>query len=272
MKSRKLLAVFTLIGLSANAYANEDFVSPLYVPSELETLSTTSLTYERTDFDGDSAKEDLILRETLLVGFSQETAIKASVGNRFNLKGITSEEYNNEHNFDYELGALKNWRTENGAIVQGGMSYYTYNPRSWYGRSHQAKEKIRENKGNGGTDLHQQSHTGGKQQGDLLTAGLSQALRDHLRKEIYDHRGHDSTDGYSLRTKLSQNQQRRQRRTAGMENIIADQHGSQCLIKMLTNPKGFLSTLIALVSHGTQTHLAHGSISGLTSGKICRTQ
>ena len=148
MKSHKLLAVFTLIGLSANAYANEDFVSPLYVPSELETLSTTSLTYERTDFDGDSAKEDLILRETLLVGFSQETAIKASVGNRFNLKGITSEEYNNEHNFDYELGALKNWRTENGAIVQGGMSYYTYNPRSWYGRSHQAKEKIRENKGN----------------------------------------------------------------------------------------------------------------------------
>lgn len=148
MKSRKLLAVFTLIGLSANAYANEDFVSPLYVPSELETLSTTSLTYERTDFDGDSAKEDLILRETLLVGFSQETAIKASVGNRFNLKGITSEEYNNEHNFDYELGALKNWRTENGAIVQGGMSYYTYNPRSWYGRSHQAKEKIREIKGN----------------------------------------------------------------------------------------------------------------------------
>lgn len=148
MKLHKILPVLALAGLSANAYANEDFVSPLYVTSELETLSTTSLAYERTDFDGAEAKEDLILRETALVGFGQEAAIKASVGNRFNFEGITSEEYNNQHNFDYELGVLKNWRTEGGAIIQTGASYYTYNPRSWYGRSHKAKEKIRENKGN----------------------------------------------------------------------------------------------------------------------------
>lgn len=149
MKLHKIIAVFACGGLFvANAQANEDFVSPLYVPSELETLSTTSVAYERSDFDGADAKEDLILRETVLIGVGQEAAIKASVGNRFNMKGITSEEYNNEHNFDYELGAMKNWRSENGMILQAGASYYTYNPRSWYGRSHQAKEKIRESKGN----------------------------------------------------------------------------------------------------------------------------
>ena len=148
MKLHKIFAVLALIAFSTNAKANEDFVSPLYVPSELETLSTTSLAYERINFDGSSAKEDFILRETALIGFGQESAVVASIGNRFNFKGITSEEYNNEHNFDYELGLLTNWRTQNGLIVQTGASYYTYNPRSWYGRSNEAKEKIRKNKGN----------------------------------------------------------------------------------------------------------------------------
>lgn len=149
MKLHKILAAFALIGLySGNANATEDFVSPLYVPSDLETLSTTSVAYKRTNLDGEASKEDLILRETALIGFGQEAAILASVGNRFNLEGATSEQYNNQHNLDYELGMVANWRTDNGVIVQTGASYYTYNPRSWYGRSPQAKEKIREDKGN----------------------------------------------------------------------------------------------------------------------------
>ena len=149
MKLHKFLTLLALGGLiSTNVNATEDFVSPLYIPSELETLSTTSLAYKRTGFDGGAAKEDFILRETALIGFGQEAAILASIGNRFNLKGITSEQYNNEHNFDYELGLLKNWRTENGIVIQTNASYYTYNPRSWYGRSTKAKEQIRKNKGN----------------------------------------------------------------------------------------------------------------------------
>lgn len=149
MKLHKILAVFACGSLFvSNAQANEDFASPLYVPSDLETLSTTSVAYERTNLDGAGAKEDFILRETALVGFGQETAVMASIGNRFNLEGVTNEDYNNEHNFDYELGLVKNWRTNDGFILQTGASYYTYNPRSWYGRSAQAKEKIREDKGN----------------------------------------------------------------------------------------------------------------------------
>ena len=148
MKLHKILALLALGGFfSTNVKAAEDFVSPLYIPSELETLSTTSIAYKRTGFDGGDAKEDFVLRETALIGFAQETAFLASIGNRFNLKGITSEQYNNEHNFDYELGLLKNWRTENGIVIQTNASYYTYNPRSWYGRSTKAKEQIRKNKG-----------------------------------------------------------------------------------------------------------------------------
>ena len=149
MKLHKILVALAFGGFFvADAKATEDFASPLYVPSELETLSTTSVAYERINFDGAPANEDLILRETALIGFGQETSVLASFGNRCNVKGATSEEYNNEHNFDYELGVLKNWRTNNGVIMQTGASYYTYNPRSWYGRSSQAKEKIREDKGN----------------------------------------------------------------------------------------------------------------------------
>jgi hypothetical protein len=149
MKLHKFLSVLALVGLyNGHAIANEDFVSPLYVPSDLETLSTTSVTYERTNFDGEASTEDLILRETALVGFGQEIAFLASIGNRFNMEGITSEQYNNQHNLDYELGLIKNWRTSDGIIIQTAASYYTYNPRSWYGRSTQAKEKIKENKGN----------------------------------------------------------------------------------------------------------------------------
>jgi opacity protein-like surface antigen len=149
MKLHKILSLLALSGFAAtNVSAAEDFVSPLYVPSELETLSTTSLSYQRTNFDGEAANEDFILKETALIGFGQETAIVASVGNRFNLEGITSEQYNNHHNLDYELGLIKNWRNESGFILQTGASYYTYNPRSWYGRSYEAKEKIRKEKGN----------------------------------------------------------------------------------------------------------------------------
>ena len=140
------LALATLV--TGTAKANEDITSPFYLPSDLETLSETSVKYERTNIDDGGAKEDFILRETALVGFGVENAVMVSVGNRFNFKYLTNEDYNNDLNLDYELGLKKNWRSENGWVMQTGASYYTYNPRSWSGRSGEAKKEIRKEHGN----------------------------------------------------------------------------------------------------------------------------
>ena len=149
MKLEKVLPCLVVAAmLPTNVKAVEDIASPFYLPSEMENLSTTSLAYNRTNFDDAGAKEDFILRETLLVGFGMENALVASIGNRFNFEYLTNEDYNNDLNLDYELGVKTNLRSANGVVMQLGASYYTYNPRSWYGRSGKAKEKIREKYGN----------------------------------------------------------------------------------------------------------------------------
>ena len=150
MNHKTLLSTLALATLVAGtAKANEDITSPFYLPSDLETLSETSVKYERTNIDDGGAKEDFILRETALVGFGIENAVMVSVGNRFNFKYLTNEDYNNDLNLDYELGLKKNWRSENGWVMQTGASYYTYNPRSWYGRSGGQRKRFAKN-----TEIH----------------------------------------------------------------------------------------------------------------------
>lgn len=144
MNYKNLLPLLAVATLSVtNAKAAEDITSPVYLPSEMEVLSNTSVAYKRTSFKHYSAKEDFILRETALIGMGPESAILASIGNRFNFKYLTNQDYNNDYNFDYELGIKKNLRASNGLVMQLGASYYTFNPRSWYGHSGEAKDRIR---------------------------------------------------------------------------------------------------------------------------------
>ena len=76
MNHKTLLSTLALATLVAGtAKANEDITSPFYLPSDLETLSETSVKYERTNIDDGGAKEDFILRETALVGFGIENAV-----------------------------------------------------------------------------------------------------------------------------------------------------------------------------------------------------
>ncbi len=149
MKHTSVLSLAAATALFCGAaQAADDVTSPLYLTSELEALSTTSLAYNRTHIKHDSAKEDFILKETALVGIAPETSVLAAIGNRFNTKHLTNNDYNNDINLDYELGIKKNFRSADGVIIQTGASYYTYNPRSWFGRSPEAKEKIRAEHGN----------------------------------------------------------------------------------------------------------------------------
>ena len=151
MKYKTLLSAVlavAVLNIGEAKAVNEDITSPMYLPNEMETLSETSLAYQRTKFEDYGAKEDLIARETLTFGIGEYTSIWAGIGNRFNTKGLTNQDYNNNHNFDYELGLKRNARLFNDLLMQVGVSYYTFSPRSWYGHSGEAKDKIRDVKGN----------------------------------------------------------------------------------------------------------------------------
>lgn len=148
MKKYLLLTAAAITLAAAEAKAVEDITSEFYLPSDLENLSTTSVGYQRTKIKHTGADEDFTLREEALIGIGEETAALVNIANRFNFKYLTNEDYNNDLNLDYELGIRKNLHSTDGLILQAGASYYTYNPRSWYGRSSEAKAKIREAFGN----------------------------------------------------------------------------------------------------------------------------
>ena len=131
------------IALAGNANAIEDITSPFYLPSETEVFSDTSVAYNRISWKDFSATEDLELRENILIGIGQEAAVMVNVANHFNTKSITSENYNNDLNLDYELGLFKNWRYENGVVLQAGASYFTYDPESWFGKDSKIPQNDR---------------------------------------------------------------------------------------------------------------------------------
>ena len=66
MKHTSVLSLAAATALFCGAaQAADDVTSPLYLTSELEALSTTSLAYNRTHIKHDSAKEDFILKKRL---------------------------------------------------------------------------------------------------------------------------------------------------------------------------------------------------------------
>lgn len=148
MKKKSFVSLLLAgVCLSSPAMA-EDITSPFYVPSVAEYLSDTSVTIDRTRYKNDTVQKDLALKEKFQIGIGEEASILMALGNRFNLKHVTNKDYNNDLNLDYELGANKAYHAANGLVAKIGASYYTYNPRSWYGRGAAAKEKIKAERGN----------------------------------------------------------------------------------------------------------------------------
>ena len=126
------------------------------------------------------------------------------------------------------------------------------------------------NGGNGSQQPDQGLHAAGEQQGDLLRTGPGQALGQHLRKEIDDHRGDHGAHRNESLTKLPQHQQSRQGGAGRMEHIVAHQNGRQGLVEPITDPQCPLGTLVALVRQGPQADLADSGIGRLRTGKIGR--
>ena len=124
LKSVLLASVAVLFAGSASA---ADLTSPFFVPSQGKMTSDTKVQYGRTHVD-DGIYDSMYASEELAYGITNNLAVFGIIGNHFDVEG----EYNNSHNFDYEIGAKYNHNFGN-IKTQVAGSYYTYNPKSWYG-------------------------------------------------------------------------------------------------------------------------------------------
>ena len=126
-----LLASAAIIALAGSANA-ADFTGSLYLPGQGQILSDTAIQHNRTKFDHNGVHKELYASETITYGVTDNFSVVGTIGNYFDVKKYTNQEYNNDHNFDYTIGAKYNMRSGNW-LSQVGLSYYTFNPKSWEG-------------------------------------------------------------------------------------------------------------------------------------------
>lgn len=118
----------------ASAANAADITSPMYLPNAGEILSNTSIQYDRASLKHNwGAAEDFRASEEITYGITNNFSVYGEIGNQFDFEGLTNREYNNDHNFDYKIGAKLNLNTCNNWLAQIGASYYTMDPKSWYG-------------------------------------------------------------------------------------------------------------------------------------------
>ena len=124
LKSVLLASAAVLFAGSASA---ADLTSPFFVPSQGKITSDTKVEYGRAHIDG-GIYDSLYASEELAYGITNNLAVFGTLGNYFDVEG----EFNNSHNFDYEIGAKYN--KDFGRIkTQVAGSYYTFDPKSFYG-------------------------------------------------------------------------------------------------------------------------------------------
>ena len=132
LKSVLLASAAVLFAGSASA---ADLTSPFFVPSQGKITSDTKVEHSRThwserygNFYESGVEDATVAREELAYGITNNLAVFGVIGNYFDNEG----EYNNSHNFDYEIGARYN--KDFGRIkTQVAGSYYTYDPKSFEG-------------------------------------------------------------------------------------------------------------------------------------------
>ena len=128
MKLKSVLLASAAVLFAGSAVA-ADLTNPFYLPGKGQMTSDTKVEYGRTHFGG-NIYDSVYASEELAYGLTDNMAIVGTLGNHFDVEG----EFNNSHNFDYEIGAKYNM--EHGRIkAQVAASYYTYDPQSWFGQS-----------------------------------------------------------------------------------------------------------------------------------------
>lgn len=118
----------------ATAASAKDITNPFYLPEQGKVLSDTSIEMSRTNLKHGigNFNKSLYANEEITYGVTDNFSVFGSIGNEFDSTQFSSGDYNNDHNFDYMLGAKYNMQAGNW-LAQVGASYYTFDPESWYG-------------------------------------------------------------------------------------------------------------------------------------------
>ena len=134
MKFRTILLASAAVMFAGSAMA-ADLTNPFYLPGQGEVTSDTAVDYSRTKMKHDmGVGEQTVLAEELVYGVTDNFAIRGAIANFFDDQG----EYNNDHNFAYELGAAYNMRSGN-VLGQVAANYYTWNPKDFFGHHTDAR-------------------------------------------------------------------------------------------------------------------------------------
>ena len=138
MKFRTMLLATAAVMVASTASAKDiaDFTNPFSLPTEGKVLSDTRVEYGRTHTDdgtSEGVSEDLYASEDITVGLGNGWALTGHIGNSFDEEG----EYNNDHNFDYAIGAKYN-HDFGKVLTQIGAEFTAYDPQSFYGQDYGA--------------------------------------------------------------------------------------------------------------------------------------
>ncbi len=132
MNIKNILLTTAAVTLMVSAAHARDFTGSLFLPAKGELLSDTSLEWSRSKARHVKAEKNFAVGEELTYGLTDNFSVYGDVINAFNFDRLTNRQYNNEHNFAYEVGAKYNYSYDN-LLTQIGLGYFTFQPRSWYG-------------------------------------------------------------------------------------------------------------------------------------------
>lgn len=138
MNFRTMLLASAAVMFTTSAFA-EDFTNPFYLPVQGKVISDTRVETSRTKLDfgkDEDISKNLYASEELTVGVVDNLALVGRIGNTFDYD--KDDELNNDHNFDYALGAKYNFNYGK-VLSQVGLMYHTYDPQSFYGQDYEGK-------------------------------------------------------------------------------------------------------------------------------------
>jgi hypothetical protein len=132
MNYKTLLMASAAVLFSTQAMA-QDLTGAFSVPGKGQIMSDTSfaISREKAEWKGTPsswADDSSALRQAIEYGITDNLSINGAIVNYFDVEG----EYNNSHNFAYDLGAKYNMRFDD-VLFQIAPTYNTYDPKSWYG-------------------------------------------------------------------------------------------------------------------------------------------
>ena len=132
MKFRTMLLASAAVMFTSSAFA-ADITNPFFLPTQGKFLSDTKVQFSREKMEGTSegTGREIYAREQLAFGLTDNLAVFGAIGNTFDYG--ENNDMNNDHNFDYELGVKYNHNFGK-VLTQVGVSYWTYDPQSWYGQ------------------------------------------------------------------------------------------------------------------------------------------